>query len=85
MGELVPEPVRFIERGERAEEAAIWRVPVALPATVGLKITLKESCCPGESVVPEERPVVDHSGLEMLTEFMVTATLPVFLTAAESV
>jgi len=85
VGELVPEPVKFIDRAETAEEAATWRVPVALPVTVGLKITLKESCCPGESVVPEERPAVDHSGLEMLTELMVTATLPVFLIAAESV
>lgn len=51
-----------------------------MPEAVGPNTTAKVSCCPGANVVPEARPVVDHSGLEMLTELIVTEALPVFLT-----
>lgn len=79
MVELPPAPARFIVSTEEVDEEEICSVPVALPETVGPKTTAKLSCWPGAKIVPEARPVVDHSALEIFTELMVKEALPVFL------
>ena len=75
----VPTPLSEIESGEFAAVLITDALPVALPATVGMNVTLKLEACPADSVTSGAEPLRVKPVPVTLTCEMFTAELPVFV------
>ena len=75
----VPTPLSEIESGEFVAVLTTDALPVAFPAMVGAKVTLKFAACPGESVTRGAEPFRVKPLPVTLTWEMLTSALPVFV------
>jgi hypothetical protein len=75
----VPTPLSEIESGEFAAVLTTDALPVALPATVGVNVTLKLAACPADNVTIGAEPLRVKPLPVTLTCAMLTAELPVFV------
>ena len=74
-----PAPLSEIESGEFAAVLTTDAVPVALPATDGVNVTLKLAACPADNVTRGAEPLRVKPLPATLTCEMLTAALPVFV------
>lgn len=77
---ITPVPERVIVAGEPVALLVIVTLPLALPATVGLKMTLKLNFCEGVRVMGVLAPLSEYPApLTAICEIW-TLALPVFVT-----
>jgi len=74
-----PTPLSEIGSGEFAAVLITDALPVAFPATVGVKVTLKLAACPADNVTSGAEPLRVKPLPATLTCEMLTAALPVFV------
>ena len=75
----VPTPLSEIESGEFAAVLTTDALPVALPARVGVNVTLKLAAWPADNVTRGAEPLRVKPLPVTLTWEMLTAALPVFV------
>ena len=83
MGACSPEPVSEILVGEFPALLVIATDPFAVPDAVGANVTLRVALWPGESIWPEDNPLVLKPAPEMLMLEIVTDAVPELVTVDE--
>ena len=76
-----PLPLSEIVEGELVALLTTLRLPTALPAVVGAKLTVTERLCPAGSVTGPEKPLTANPEPAMATCEMLTLPVPVFVSA----
>lgn len=75
----VPVPLSAIERVGLDAVVEIVMLPEALPAAVGAKVAVHEACAPAAMLCPALMPLAAKPAPEVLTELIVTAPAPEFV------